>query len=95
MSQFSQTKYQSLQPLFDILPKESYSMSDPELIELVKKKFLIPPSNEDYQLDNEIGFDTSMGQAEVVRRVLGDMVRCYRSYLSSFYLKQGLDFCCC
>ena len=55
------------------LPKD-YASSDPELIQLIRKKFLIPPSTQNYNLENNIGFDTSMGQAEAVRRILNDQV---------------------
>ena len=70
---FPQEKYQTLKPLLEPLPKD-YTSSDPELIQLIRKKFLIPPSTQNYNLENNIGFDTSMGQAEAVRRILNEQV---------------------
>ena len=70
---FSQEKYQTLKPLLEPLPKD-YITSDPELIQLIRNKFLIPPSTQNYNLENNIGFDTSMGQAEAVRRILNEQV---------------------
>ena len=43
---------------------------------MVAKKFLIEPSKEDYALENsDPTFDTSMGQAEVVRKILNNKVK--------------------
>ena len=49
-------------------------MTDSDLIEMVRKKFLIPPATKKYNLENQFGFDTSMGQAEAVRRILKEQV---------------------
>ena len=49
-------------------------MTDSDLIEIVRKKFLIPPATKNYNLENQFGFDTSMGQAEAVRRILKEQV---------------------
>ena len=65
-----------------------YKESDPNLIDLIRQKYLIGPSKEGYNLEHEDPhFDTSMGQAKVVREVLQDMVS-HNSYL--FYNMQHL-----
>ena len=73
MSQLAKEEYKSLHPLLEDLPK-NYEMTDSDLIEMVRKKFLIPPATKKYNLENQFGFDTSMGQAEAVRRILKEQV---------------------
>lgn len=74
MRQLKLAKYAPIQPLIEPLTKE-FPEGDAELISIVREKYLIPPSTEDYSLESAPDFDTSMGQAEVVRKILGDQVR--------------------
>ena len=74
MAKLSKSAYKPIRPLLDPLPHD-YEMHDPNLINIIQNYFLIPPSTEDYALTHSWGFDTSMGQAAVVRRILGEKVR--------------------
>ena len=69
----SKDVYKPIRPLLDPLPRD-YEMNDPELIEIIQENFLIPPSIEEYSLNSPIGFDTSMGQAAAVRKILNNQV---------------------
>ena len=69
----SKDVYKPIRPLLDPLPRD-YEMNDPELIEIIQENFLIPPSIEEYALNSPIGFDTSMGQAAAVRKILNNQV---------------------
>ena len=60
-----------LSPLIQSLPKV-YAQDDPELIQIIKQKYLIPPSTGDYNIHAEQ--DTSMGQAQTVRKILNNKV---------------------
>jgi len=59
----------ALSPLIQSLPKV-YAQDDPELIQIIKQKYLIPPSDGDYNIHAEQ--DTSMGQAQTVRKILNN-----------------------
>ena len=61
----------ALSPLIQSLPKV-YAQDDPELIQIIKQKYLIPPSDGDYNIHAEQ--DTSMGQAQTVRKILNNKV---------------------
>ena len=74
MAKLSKSAYKPIRPLLDPLPQD-YEMHDPNLINIIQNYFLIPPSTEDYALTHSWGFDTSMGQAAVVRKVLREKVR--------------------
>ena len=74
MANLSKSAYKPIRPLLDPLPQD-YEMHDPYLIDIIQNYFLIPPSIEEYALTHSWGFDTSMGQAAVVRRILGEKVR--------------------
>ena len=43
------------------------------MIEIIKEKYLIPPSKGDYNIHSEQ--DTSMGQAQTIRKILNNKVR--------------------
>ena len=73
MVNLSKSAYKQIRPLLDPLPQD-YEMYDPNLIDIIQSYFLIPPSIEDYALENPWGFDTSMGQAAAVRKILGEKV---------------------
>ena len=60
-----------ISPLIQPLPKV-YAQDDPELIEIIKEKYLIAPSTGDYNIHAEQ--DTSMGQAQTVRQILNNKV---------------------
>ncbi|XP_022187984.1 protein Star isoform X2 [Nilaparvata lugens] len=48
-------------------------MDDPRLIEKLRSLYLVPPPNKtDLNLDNPTVIDTSMGQAEKIREILGN-----------------------
>ena len=70
----------ALSPLIQSLPKV-YAQDDPELIQIIKQKYLIPPSDGDYNIHAEQ--DTSMGQAQTVRKILNNKVSIF-FYLRSF-----------
>ena len=61
----------AISPLIQPLPKV-YAQDDPELIEIIKEKYLIAPSTGDYNIHAEQ--DTSMGQAQTVRQILNNKV---------------------
>ena len=61
----------ALFPLIQSLSKV-YAQDDPELIQIIKQKYLIPPSDGDYNIHAEQ--DTSMGQAQTVRKILNNKV---------------------
>lgn len=49
------------------------SIDDPRVIEKLRSFYLVPPSNKtDLNLDNPEIIDTSMGQAEKIRQILGN-----------------------
>ena len=73
MVNLSKSAYKQIRPLLHPLPQD-YEMYDPNLIDIIQSYFLIPPSIEDYALENPWGFDTSMGQAAAVRKILGEKV---------------------
>lgn len=52
------------------------SMDDPKVITKIRRNFLIPPSlrTEPYNLDAPLEYDTSMGQSEMILRILGEQV---------------------
>ena len=58
-------------PLVQPLPRV-YAQDDPELIQIIREKYLIPPSKESYNI--KATEDTSMGQAQVVRKILNNKV---------------------
>ena len=75
MAQLSSKHYAKLRPLIDPLGPV-LDQNNLALVDLVAKKFLIEPSKEDYALKNsDPTFDTSMGQAEVVRKILNNKVK--------------------
>jgi hypothetical protein len=61
------------------LPR-TYAQDDPELIQLIRNKYLIPPSDEKYNIGARE--DTSMGQAQTVRKILNNKVYTRDSWLS-------------
>jgi hypothetical protein len=54
------------------------SMDDPKVIAKIRRKFLLSPSlqTEPYNLDAPHVYDTSMGQSEMILRILGKQVVC-------------------
>lgn len=58
-----------VQPLVD-KSGNFYEQTDPELIQLVKERYLLPPSQLSYQLSHNK--ETSMGQAQVIRTLLSN-----------------------
>jgi hypothetical protein len=52
------------------------SMDDPEVIDKIRRNFLIPPSlrTEPYNLDAPLVKDTSMGQSKMILSILGEQV---------------------
>ena len=83
MAQLSSKHYAKLRPLIDplgpVLDQNNLALAD-----LVAKKFLIEPSKKDYALKNsDPTFDTSMGQAQVVRKILNNKVKAASSSNSS------------
>ena len=79
----------ALSPLIQSLPKV-YAQDDPELIQIIKQKYLIPPSDGDYNIHAEQ--DTSMGQAQTVRKILNNKVSIF-FYLRSFNCLDLHIFC--
>ena len=63
-----------LSPLIQPLPKV-FQQDDPELIQIIRDKYLIPPSAGQYNI--EATEDTSMGQAQLVRKLLNDKVNIF------------------
>ncbi len=72
-------KYAKLRPLLDPLRK-GFGHEDPELIRIVREKYLIKPSNPrvPYRLNVPSGYDSSMGQALKVREIFNDMVSTFK-----------------
>jgi hypothetical protein len=54
------------------------SMDDPKVIAKIRQKFLVSPSSrtEPYNLDAPLLNDASMGQSEMILRILGKQVVC-------------------
>ncbi len=69
-------KYSKLLPLLDDTLTKEYDKTDPELIDIVKKKYLIQPPSKDvpYRLGVDSNFDTSMGQSKKVMEILKNKV---------------------
>ena len=84
MANLSKSAYKPIRPLLDTLPQD-YEMYDPNLIDIIQNSFLIPPSIEDYALIHSWGFDTSMGQAAVVRKVLREKVSMIKLVIVHMY----------
>lgn len=59
--------HDELSPLMQPLAR-TYAQDDPDLIQLVKEKYLLPPSTGKYNIDAVQ--DTSMGQAQEIRKIL-------------------------
>ena len=59
-------------PLVQPLPR-TYAQDDPELINIIRQKYLVPPSEEAYNIKAKE--DTSMGQAQTVRQILNNKVK--------------------
>jgi hypothetical protein len=51
-------------------------MDDPKVIAKIRRRFLVPPSlrTEPYNLEAPYVHDTSMGQSEMIRSILGEQV---------------------
>lgn len=58
-------------PLVQPLPR-TYAQDDPELINIIRQKYLVPPSEDAYNIKAKE--DTSMGQAQTVRQILNNKV---------------------
>lgn len=61
--------YNELSPLLTKLERE-YRQDDPDLVRIVREKYLLTPSLQSYNLESNPDFDTSMGQADAVRQIL-------------------------
>ena len=65
-----------LSPLMQA-PARVYPQGDPELIQLVREKYLLPPAKGPYQ-NIRATEDTSMGQGQLIRKLFGNKVAmCY------------------
>ena len=59
--------------------EKTYAQDDPELIQIIQEKYLIPPPGSgDYNIKSKK--ETSMGQAQVIREILNNQVSSYLSY---------------
>ena len=75
-------------PLVQPLPK-NYAQDDPELINLIREKYLTLPSDKEYNI--QATDDTSMGQAQTVRKILHNKVQ----FLKSSGNKTIFPISCC
>lgn len=63
-----------LSPLIQPLPRV-FQQDDPQLIEIIRQKYLIPPpDSKQHQYNIRAKNDTSMGQAQTVRKILNNKV---------------------
>ena len=76
-------------PLVQALPK-NYAQDDPELINIIREKYLTLPSDKDYNI--QATDDTSMGQAQTVRKILHNKVQSVKSR-HQYFLEKSCQYC--
>ena len=64
--------FDEFSPLLIALPRV-YAQDESELVQIIKKHYLIPPKPTK-QYNIQATLDTSMGQAQTIRRILNDKV---------------------
>ena len=65
--------FDEFSPLLMALPRV-YAQDETELVQIIKERYLIQPPKPTKQYNIQATQDTSMGQAQTIRRILNDKV---------------------